>query len=162
MVDKLAPEANIMFFAACSLVPPLAKANEVPVFLQMWDIHDARFDHAETRDRAIILPLGNDVHLQNAASMWRLILFYMTVQRMTVQQGGWPILCVLCKGWAFLLPDAVSSSFPFPRRNPRAPEPALSVVEGFAPHSGPPTAGYPDFGALPWATATGAIRSEPG
>ena len=75
---------------------------------------------------------------------------------------GWPILCVLCKGWAFLLPDAVSSSFPFPRRNPRAPEPALSVVEGFAPHSGPPTAGYPDFGALPWATATGAIRSEPG
>jgi hypothetical protein len=51
----------------------------------MWDIHDARFDRAETRDRAIILPVGNEVQLANAASVWRRILFDMTVSGMTVQ-----------------------------------------------------------------------------
>jgi hypothetical protein len=85
LVNKVFPDAHVLFIGACSLNPSLANHGEVPVFLQMWDIHDARFDRAETRDRAIILPVGNEVQLANAASVWRRILFDMTVSGMTVQ-----------------------------------------------------------------------------
>lgn len=49
------PDAHLFFIGACALNPSLAKPGEVPVSLQMWDIHDAKFDHAETSDRAIVV-----------------------------------------------------------------------------------------------------------
>jgi hypothetical protein len=47
LVDKLAGQAKVIFIGACSLKPPLAQANELPVFLQMWDVHDQRFGQPE-------------------------------------------------------------------------------------------------------------------
>jgi hypothetical protein len=87
LVDKLAPEAKLIFVGACSLKPLLAQPGEAPVFLQMWDIHDSRFDHAETRQRAIVLPIGNDVQLGQAAGVWRTILFEMTVHNKTIREA---------------------------------------------------------------------------
>jgi hypothetical protein len=65
----------------------LTKPGDVPVFLQLWDIHDAQFDYAETRARAIILPVGNRVLLEDAAGAWQTILSDMVLKKMTVQQA---------------------------------------------------------------------------
>jgi hypothetical protein len=53
----------------------------------MWDVHDQRFGQPETRQRAIILPIGNDVKLGSAASAWRIILQDLTVNGFTVRQA---------------------------------------------------------------------------
>jgi hypothetical protein len=55
----------------------------------MWDIDDARFGKAETRDRAIIVPVGNTSLLADAAVRWAQILADLTkpTKRMTVQQA---------------------------------------------------------------------------
>jgi hypothetical protein len=87
LADKLVQQAKILFFAACDLKPPLAQPGEVPVFLQLWDIHDAQFDFAETRQRAIIVPNGNSTFLEDSADAWQTILSDMILQSMTVQQA---------------------------------------------------------------------------
>ena len=87
LADKLVQQAKILFFAACDLKPPLAQPGEVPVFLQLWDIHDAQFDFAETRQKAIIVPNGNSTFLEDSADAWQTILSDMILQSMTVQQA---------------------------------------------------------------------------
>jgi hypothetical protein len=87
LANKLVQQVKIMFFAACDLKPPLAAPADVPVFLQLWDIHDAQFDFAETRQRAIIVPNGNQVYLEDAAGAWQTILSDMILQGKTVQQA---------------------------------------------------------------------------
>jgi hypothetical protein len=87
LADKLTQQAKVMFFGSCAVKPQLAHANEVPVFLQMWDIHDVTIDQAETRERAIIVPVGNDVDLLNAGDVWTGILQAMVQQHKTVQQA---------------------------------------------------------------------------
>ena len=87
LVNKMFPDANIFFIGACAVNPTLAKPGEVPVFLQMWDIHDSRFDMPEKRRRAIIAPLGNQTDLVSAAAVWRRVLFDMTVYGDTIQDA---------------------------------------------------------------------------
>lgn len=87
LVNKMFPDAHVFFIGACAVNPTLAKKGEVPVFLQMWDIHDAQFDLPETRDRVIIVPVGNSVNLGGAAGVWRFILYEMTVYGYTVKEA---------------------------------------------------------------------------
>jgi hypothetical protein len=87
LADKLVQQAKILFFAACDLNPPQAPIGQAPVFLQLWDIHDARFDFAETRQRAIIVPNANGVFLEDAASVLQTILTDMVLNGLTVQQA---------------------------------------------------------------------------
>jgi acyl carrier protein len=89
LVDKLVPDAKVIFIGACALNPAFTKPGEKPIFLQMWDIDDARFGKAETRDRAIIVPVGNTSLLADAAVRWAQILADLTkpTKRMTVQQA---------------------------------------------------------------------------
>ncbi len=49
-------QAKVLFVGACAISPGFAQPGEIPVFLQMWDINDARYGTAETRDRAVIVP----------------------------------------------------------------------------------------------------------
>jgi hypothetical protein len=78
LVSKLAPQAKIMFFAACELFPTFTKKGEVPPFLQMWDIHDPKLDGVqETRARAIVVPNypnSDSVQLADGANQWVQIL----------------------------------------------------------------------------------------
>jgi len=92
LVNRISQQAKILFFGACALSPKLAQPNEVPVFLQMWDISDARFGTPETRDRAMIIPDGssiasfdpNTTDLAYAAAMWNKILFDLVKLKMKV------------------------------------------------------------------------------
>jgi len=80
--DKLAPQAKIVFFGACSLNPGFGYPGEVPPFVQMWDVHDLSTDGTvETRARAIIVPVyppnhrkPDDVELGVASKAWIFIL----------------------------------------------------------------------------------------
>ena len=77
-------------------MPKITKPGEVPLFLQMWDIGDARFGTGipELEDRAMIVPDGNsvpnevfdtnDTDLSYAAAMWQQILFDMVANKMSV------------------------------------------------------------------------------
>jgi hypothetical protein len=95
LVNKISQQVKILFFGACGLQPQLTQAGEVPVFLQMWDINDARYGTPETRPRAIIVPdatsvLGFDPNFTDlvyASGMWRTILKDLVVGKMTVQQA---------------------------------------------------------------------------
>ena len=87
LVNKLFPDAHLFFFAACDLSPPLASNGDLPVFLQMWDVNDARFGQPEIRDRAIIVPVGNNVDIGAGAAAWRFILFEMTVYKYNVRKA---------------------------------------------------------------------------
>jgi hypothetical protein len=81
-----------LFFGACAVFPSLTKPGEVPVFLQMWDVNDARTGTPETRDRAMIVPDGSSVpgtdtnatDLSYAAAMWQQMLYDMIVSKMSV------------------------------------------------------------------------------
>jgi hypothetical protein len=95
LVNRISQQAKILFFGACALTPQSALSNEVPVFLQMWDINDARFGVAEARDRAMIVPDGssianfdpNTTDLAYAAAMWNRILFNLVSSKMTAQNA---------------------------------------------------------------------------
>jgi hypothetical protein len=99
--DKIAPQARILFFGACSLKPSGAQPNEVPVFLQMWDVNDAQFGVSETRPRALVIPDGNGVDLRYASYMWEAILSDMLTNKVTIKKAvddanasitpNWPI-----------------------------------------------------------------------
>jgi hypothetical protein len=92
LVNKVAQQAKILFFGSCALTPQSALSNEIPVFLQMWDINDIRFGTPETRDRAMIVPDGssianfdtNSTDLAYAAAMWNKILFDLVSQKKNV------------------------------------------------------------------------------
>jgi hypothetical protein len=90
LVDKLAVNAKVIFAGACYLIPEgqLLTNGQVPIFLQMWDIHDANFDREETRDRAMILPTaGTEAKLEDAARQWINIVKDMVNNKKTVQQA---------------------------------------------------------------------------
>jgi hypothetical protein len=90
LANTLAVNAKVMFVGACYLIPggQILSHGQVPVFLQMWDIHDANFDFAETRDRAMILPAaGSESFLEDAAFQWENILNDMVNNKKTVQQA---------------------------------------------------------------------------
>jgi hypothetical protein len=90
LADKLAINAKVIFVGACYLIPGNQSPNQgqVPIFLQMWDIHDAKFDHEETRDRAMILPsAGSEAKLEDAALQWINIVNDMVNNKKTVQQA---------------------------------------------------------------------------
>ena len=82
LADKLAPQAKIMYFGACSLNPSFAAPGEVPPFVQMWDVHDLTIDGAvESRVRAMIVPVfppnrqkPDEVLLYLAGKEWEFIL----------------------------------------------------------------------------------------
>ncbi len=83
LVDKIAQQPRILFFGACALSPQLAQPNEMPVFVQMWDINDVSYGTPETRPRAMVVPDGNSVpggfdtnstDLVYAAVMWTRIV----------------------------------------------------------------------------------------
>ncbi len=92
LANKIGQQARVLFFGACALTPKSALSDEVPVFLQMWDINDARFGTPEAPDRAIILPDGssianfdaNTTDLAYAAAMWNKILFDLVKLKKTV------------------------------------------------------------------------------
>ena len=96
LVNKLSQQAKVLFIGACAVVPKMTKPGEVPLFMQMWDIGDARFGTGipELEDRAMIVADGNsipnevfdtnDTDLSYAAAMWQRILFDMTVGKMNV------------------------------------------------------------------------------
>ena len=90
LANKLPINAKVMFAAACYLIPggQILTQGQVPIFLQMWDIHDAAYDAPETRDRAIILPAaGTESLLEDAAQQWIYILNDMVNNKKTVQQA---------------------------------------------------------------------------
>ncbi len=96
LANKIAQQAKILFLGACALSPQLAQGNDVPVFLQMWDINDARYGVPETRDRAIVVPDGNSVpggfntnstDLAFAAAMWQKIVYDLVVRKMNIQEA---------------------------------------------------------------------------
>ena len=96
LVNKLSQQSKVLFIGACAVVPKMTQTGELPLFLQMWDIMDARFGTGipELEDRAMIVPDGNSTpnqvfdtnttDLSYAAAMWQQILFDMTVNKMTV------------------------------------------------------------------------------
>jgi IPT/TIG domain-containing protein/Big-like domain-containing protein len=82
LVNKVAPQAKIMFFGACSVNPGFGFPGEVPPFVQMWDVHDLSIDGTvENRVRAMIVPVyppnhghPDDVDLGVASREWIFIL----------------------------------------------------------------------------------------
>lgn len=95
LVDKITQQAKILFFGACTLEINSAQPNDVPVFVQMWDINDARFGTPETRDRPMFVPDSssianfdtNTTDLAYAAAMWNEILFDLVKLKMNVNDA---------------------------------------------------------------------------
>jgi hypothetical protein len=81
LAGKLAPQAKIMFFGACSLNPSFGFPGEISPFVQMWDVHDLSIDGTvEMRVRAMIVPnvqIGSTVPLAEAAAAWVKILNHL-------------------------------------------------------------------------------------
>jgi hypothetical protein len=96
LVNKLSQQAKVLFIGACAVVPKMTQTGEIPLFLQMWDISDARFGTGipELEDRALIVPDGssipnsifdtNETDLSYASAMWQRIVFDMVVMKMNV------------------------------------------------------------------------------
>jgi hypothetical protein len=79
VTNPVLTQAKVLFFGACALNPTFRLPNEVPPFLQMWDIHDPNLDGIEeVRQRAIIVPTNVSTNIETAAEAWRIIIDHLT------------------------------------------------------------------------------------